>query len=238
MEPASAWRRLARAAAALAASALCAAPVRAQLSASLTVESDYRFRGVSLSASRPSVQALVNVDGAAGWYVGASATRVEPARGDRYLQVLGYAGYARALAAGYSLEIGASYAHFTGESRYDFIEPYVGLLWRNAALRLHYAPDYFGAKVRTAYLDASGQLPLSERLRLFGHLGVLLPLSRRAEADDEADKSRADLRLGAGLVLGRWDLRLAWVAVGPGGPYPAVYGGSRQGWSLAVSTSF
>lgn len=241
MRSARAWCRRARAAAAPCVLVLLALPssrVQAQLGGSLTLESDYRFRGVAMNGSRPTVRALLNLDAPAGWYAGVSATPVEPSPGDRYVQLVGYAGHVVALADRYSIELGGSAYRFSGESRYDFVEPYVGLLWRNAALRLHYAPRYFGAHVKTAYLDASAQWPQGDLLRLFGHVGVLAPLSRAQYAGEDAQRTRVDLRLGAGLARGRWDLRLSWAAVSRGGPAPAVYGGSRQGWSLAASYSF
>lgn len=210
----------------------------AQATASLSVDSDYRFRGVSLSESRPSVQLFLNYDTASGWYAGAAATQVEPARGDRYVWLLGYAGYVTAVVEGHRFEFGASYSHFTGDSGHDFAEPYVGVLFEHWSLRLHYAPDYFGRHVRTAYLDASAQRPLTDHLRLFAHIGVLAPLSRQAVIGNDANRVRADLRVGAGWASDGWDLRVAWVAASSGGPYPALYGGPRSAWLVGASYSF
>ena len=51
-------------------------PAHAQLGASVAVDSDYRFRGVTLSESGPTARASFNYDAANGCYGGASATRV------------------------------------------------------------------------------------------------------------------------------------------------------------------
>ena len=83
--PRPAWGRIAL----LGAAGLAmSAAAQAQLGASVAADSDYRFRGVSLSDSRPGLRLTLNYDAPAGWYAGASATRVELAQGDRYAQVL------------------------------------------------------------------------------------------------------------------------------------------------------
>ena len=55
--------------------ALIAANVSAQVSGSLTLVSDYRFRGVSLSHNNPAAQLGAVYDDARGWYAGAFAVR-------------------------------------------------------------------------------------------------------------------------------------------------------------------
>jgi uncharacterized protein (TIGR02001 family) len=226
---------------AAAAVAVLALPVavQAQLSGSATIDSDYRFRGVSLSDSKPSVRLDANLDTAAGWYVGAAATQAQVAGSDRYAQLLGYGGYAMRIGGGNSLEFGASFSHFLSKNAYDFAEGYAGLLSDRWSLRLSYSPDYFGRHVKTAYLDASGHWPLGEQTRLFGHIGVLTPLAGGYPGDTDANKSRADILLGAGLALGDTDLRLGWTMASPGGPFPAPDPHrSRGSWLFSASYSF
>jgi len=207
----------------------------AQVDASVAIDSDYRFRGVSLSESNPSLRLTVNDDISSSWYVGASATRVEPARGDRYAQLLGYAGWVSPVIDGRQLEFGISDSRFTGNSGYDFAEPYAGLLAEHWAARLYYAPDYFGRGVRTLYGELNGHLRLGVSSRLFGHVGLLLPLDG---AEGPADRSRRDLRLGAGVVWRNLDLQIAWVAATRGGPYPAVFSGHSSAVVAGASYSF
>ena len=215
---------------------LCGA-AQAQLGATVSVESDYRFRGVSLSDSKPAWRLTVNHDFMSGAYAGASATRVELARGDHYSQLVGYAGYVTRPVDGRSLEFGASFSHFTGDSSYDYLEAYAGLLAERWALRVHYAPDYFGRGVQVAYVDTSAHWPLNEKLRLFGHAGALVPISGRSFGPDDK-RTRFDLRLGVGMSAGSLDVQLAWVEATRGGPYPAVYGGRRAAWQLSALLSF
>jgi uncharacterized protein (TIGR02001 family) len=198
-------------------------------------DSDYRFRGVSLSDSKPILRATLNYDAPGGWYAGASATRVELTHDDRYTQVLPYAGYVVRFDEARRLEFGASFSHFTGDSSYDYAEAYVGLLADRWSARVYYAPNYFGRQVRSAYAELNAHTLLNESARLFGHIGALSPLER---IDADSGKTRIDLRIGLGLALRDLDLQLAWVAATRGGPYPAVYGGRRTAFVASASISF
>ncbi len=212
-----------------------ASAAQAQLGASLAVDSDYRFRGVSLSESGPTARASFNYDAANGCYGGASATRVELAHGDRYAQLLGYAGCAVPAGIGKHLEAGAAFLHFTGDSSYDFAEGYVGVLAERWGARIHFAPDYFGRHVSTAYAELDLHTLLDEHWRLFGHVGAIV---RVGGSGDGESRSRADLRIGAGWVWRGLDLQFSWLAASRGGPYPAVYDKGRSAWVAGASYSF
>lgn len=226
--------------AALAAAALllsCAA--RGQLSGSATVDSEYQFRGVSLRGSKASLRLDASFDDPSGWYAGAAATQAQVANGDPYALLLGYGGYAMPVAAGRSLEFGASYSRFVNRGAYDFAEAYAGLLSERWSLRLNYSPDYFGRHVQTLYLDASGHWRLGERTRLFGHAGLLAPLAGAYPGDSDANRVRADILAGIGWGLGDADLRVAWTMVSRGGPFPAPDPQQRRGaWLFSASYSF
>lgn len=213
-----------------------AAPTaHAQLGASIAVDSDYRFRGVTLGESGPTARAAFNYDAANGCYGGASVTSVEVAPGDRYLQTIGYAGCAIPAGVGKHVESGLTFLHFSGGTGYDFAEGYVGLLAEGWAARIHFAPDYFGRSVSTVYAELDAHTLLDEQFRLFGHVGAIV---RVAGDGGGESRSRADLRLGVGWVMRGLDLQLAWIAASRGGPYPAVYDKPRSAWVASASYSF
>jgi uncharacterized protein (TIGR02001 family) len=215
-----------------------AAPLaaQAQMGASIAVDSDYRVRGVPLADSRPTLRATLNFDAPGGWYFGVMAARVELAKGDRYAQVIPYAGHVWRVDDWRHVELGATYSHFTGDTRYDYGEAYVGLLSDGWNARAFFAPNYFGQHVRTVYAEFNAHTGLSLFARLFGHVGVLVPLGR---AEAEAKQTRIDIRAGAGVSIGDTDLQLARVAVSHrGGPYPAVYAGRRAAWVASVTFAF
>jgi uncharacterized protein (TIGR02001 family) len=227
--------RWGRALAGVVAGLALASLARAQLGASVAADSDYRYRGVSLSDSKPSLRLTLNYDAAERWYAGASVTRAKLTGQDSYTQLLGYGGWSVPVFAGRSVEFGLDASHFAGISGYDFAEAYAGLLGERWSARLYYAPNYYGQNVQAAYAELNTYLALDEGGRLFAHFGVLRPLRG---ATGEADRTRADLSVGAGLALRAWDLHLAWVAASRGGPYPAVYGGRPAALVAGVSVTF
>ena len=211
---------------------------RAQLGASVEAETDYRFRGLSLSGSHPSQRLTLNFDAANACYGGLSATGVALGHADRYVQWLGYAGCVRPWDSAHQFEIGANATHFSKDPDYDFVEAYAGLLAERWSARAYLSPDYFGRRVPTLYAEFNGHRMIDARWRLFGHLGGLAALDGANGAHGEAGRARFDLRLGAGLALADWDLQLAWVGATPGGPYPAPPGSNRQAWVASLAVSF
>jgi len=227
-------RRGGRLAPAIAAT-LIAQAAHGQLSATIGVDSDYRYRGVSLSNSNPSPRLTVNFEGAERWYAGASATRAALTGQDTYPQLTAYAGWLAGTIDRASVEIGVVGSHFVGSAGYDFVEGYVGLLAREWSTRLYLSPDYYGRSVPTAYFELNAHVPLDERARVFAHVGALVPLKSLA---GDAGKSRGDASVGAGVVLGGWDLHVAGVAATRGGPYPAVYNGRHATVVVGAAFSF
>ena len=210
---------------------------QAQFGASVGVESDYRFRGVSLSDGQPDLRLSLAYDHGGGAFAGASATRVEFVRGRHAVQWLGYAGYVTRASSDLSVELGVTSSTFSGNRRYDYTELFTGLLSERWSVRAYYAPDYFGFGRATAYVELDANTPLTPRLRLFGHAGALRAL--RSPAGDERGKTRTDLRVGLGFgVLPSIDVQLSWVTATRAGLDVTEYGTSRNAWVLGVTASF
>jgi uncharacterized protein (TIGR02001 family) len=210
---------------------------QAQWSGSVAADSDYRFRGVPLGGSRPALRVSANYDGSGGWYGGASATQAEIIRGDRYTQVLGYAGVVRPLGAG-ALDLGLTVWTFVGEHRYDFAEAYAGLLFDPVTVRVNWSPKYFGWNVQTLYADATVQFPLGSGVRAIGHAGVLAPLTRLDLPLPGANRTRADVRAGLGWTVRDLDLTVAWSSASRGGPPPVSAPARRSGFALGATWYF
>jgi uncharacterized protein (TIGR02001 family) len=214
---------------------LLATAARAQLGATIAVDSDYRYRGVSLSDSKPSGRLTLNYDAPERWYAGASVTRAVLTPIESYNQLLGYAGGSTSVGDGRDLELGVDGSHFSGISGYDFAEAFVGLLAERWSARLYLAPDYYGRHVSVVYSELNAHVPLDAQSRLFAHAGALVPVRG---ATGEADRTRVDLSLGAGLALRAWDLHVALVGASAGGPYPAVANGRQAAVVVGASYSF
>jgi uncharacterized protein (TIGR02001 family) len=173
-----------------------ATTARAETSASVTVASDYRYRGESLSDQRPVVSLDVAADFANGVYLGASALGVWPAHaGFRALSLQEYAGYAHRLGPELTADVGVSNANYTeayaGRASTSDQELYVGLSGHGVTGRVFYSPNYFGQGYSTVYGELSGVMRPRPSWRLSGQLGVL----SRTGGGDAHDRVHLDWRL-------------------------------------------
>ena len=101
--------RLVRASLIRAAQAVTASEAAIDVSGTLSVVSDYRFRGVSLSDRKPALQGGLDLTTPSGWFLGTWASSI--ARyGGANTEIDVYAGYARPV-AGVDLSVGG-YAYF------------------------------------------------------------------------------------------------------------------------------
>jgi uncharacterized protein (TIGR02001 family) len=211
---------------------MLAASACGQVSGSVSVESDQRFRGVSLSDGKPDLRLSLAYDAPNGWYSGASATGVELERGSRQLELLGYAGHVWRAGVGLHWELGVTAAHFSGGTRYDYQEVFAGLLAERWSARVYYSPDYYSAGIPTVYAELNAGVPLAATLRAFGHVGALSRLRGSAQ------RTRVDVRAGLAHARDAWELQLAWHGIGRDGSYPTTYERQRAGWVLSASYSF
>ena len=211
---------------------LCSA-AHAQWGATVAVESDLRYRGVSLSDEKPGARLTLNYDGGQRWYAGASLNRATLPFLDAYLQTTGYAGALTAPVDGRRFEAGVVATHFDGLSGYDYGEVYAGMLAERWSARVFASPNYYGRHLRTAYAELDAATPLGTQARAFAHLGALVP---SGGGEGAARRTRFDLSIGAAWVVGNWDLHLAAFTVSPEGPYPTA-GASRRS-TLVLGASF
>ena len=224
----------------VAALAFTAAQAGAQISGSVSVVSDYRVRGVSLSNGRPEPQLSLGYDGRGGWYAGAFASGVDfKDEKTSHAQLLAYAGYAsRHSSSGMAWDTGIAGSVFPGASGYDYIEASAGFATDKMNGRLHFSPDYFGGGAGTLYMEINSARPIRQRLRLLGHAGYLHVLGNAARSGEYARDS-ADVSLGLGIVMPAWSVRMAWVHRRMNGEISEPEGRTRSpAWVLTVIAPF
>ena len=213
---------------------LLAGPVGAQVSGSVAVVSDYRYRGASLSDGDPTALASIAWDGANGWYAGAQVAHVR-LYGEGGVQLLPYAGYVRRIGHGLAVEGGVQYSWFSvGDEGY--VEAYAGLGGEHLRGRVFFAPDYFDAG-EAWYVEAEGDRPLGQRLRALAHAGAL-HLSPGTRYPGLEGGWRADFAVGLGLAVAGFDLQASWVGGeddDPGGYCSPWQCGAGSGWVLRVA---
>jgi len=208
----------------------------AQAGGSVVVESDNRFRGVSLSGGNPAAHLNLSYDHAGGWYAGASLTGVELEPGPRRAAIAAYGGLVRPLGAGQAWEAGVILNRFAGTTSYDYDEVFAGFIAERWTARAYVSPDYFGRGVRTLYAEVDGGLPLTSTLRTFAHVGVLSRLQGATAAG--LAQTRYDARVGLGVRIADVDVQLAWVGSSQSVPYVGAYEQSRSTVVLSASYHF
>ena len=214
-----------------------AASAWGQTAASITAESDYRFRGVSLSNLKPDVRLNLAYDDASGWYAGASATTVQLDSRQRQAALFVYGGVARRALPGLAWEVGATAAHLGDNTHYDYAELFAGVIAQRWNARAYVSPSYFGSGARTLYTELNGGLPLAPPLRLFGHLGALWRLGG-GPPDESHQRARFDTRVGVSAGVDAVEFQLAWVHGDRAGIYPVAYGRQRSAWVLSAASVF
>lgn len=210
----------------------------AQVSGSLALLSDYRFRGVSRSDGRPAAQLAVALDRADGWYTGALVSSVRLEQNARPgAQLLSYAGFAGRFRSDLGWEVGAQYTRFTGHEHYAYPEIYLGLASEHFNGRLYCAPDYFGSGSAVC-AELNGARMQSERVSLFGHLGML---RRNGHGTNYIESSpyRFDVRVGIGMTLRAGNVQLGWTTMHGGDlqafGYPVGDRSTRNAWVISLS---
>ena len=187
--------------------ALCGS-ASAQVSGSVSLVSDYIYRGISLSNGNPEAQLNLNADFDSGWYAGLFASPIDLP--STHGQAIAYGGYAHQLNSDLNWEAGVSETIYTGGSDQNYAELFVGLSSDRLNGRLSYAPNYLGLSVHSLYGELNYNLPLTEKLRFTAHAGYL-HVAR--QGDEGGVASRGDTRVGLAYHIGDWNLQWALASV-------------------------
>jgi uncharacterized protein (TIGR02001 family) len=204
----------------------------AQVAASASLQSDYRYRGRSLSDRQPTLSVDVAYDHPSGLYAGASAIagRTE----DHGVEMLGdieYAGYAARPRKGPAWDVGVVRTSVTGfepvKRTAEFSEVYAGVLTDHLSFRTYYADDYYELGFHTLYADVGAAVRPARNLRLFGHLGALVPVGSQGRGR----RTRYDFSAGVAATAGPNEVRVTWTRASPTVIYPSGY---RERGALVV----
>jgi len=122
-------------------------------------------------------------------------------------ELIGYAGYARRLERGWSVDAGLSRVTFIGDATTT-----TGAARRRTSeavsARLHFSPNYFGQSIHTVYGELNGSYRLTDRFKLIGHAGLLQAFA--GATDRAGSHPHADLLAASTSGLSRSHCR--WVA--------------------------
>lgn len=195
------------------------------LSANAALTTDYRFRGVSLSAGDPAIQGGFDVAHSSGFYIGTWGSSLDAgaAYGDLELDI--YGGWSGDVSDGVALDVGLLYYSYPSEdvgAKVNYWEPYASVGFSLGSAEATVGAAYAweqdslgGGDNLYVYTDLGYSLP-STPVSLSAHLGytdgVLAPPLLAGTTDD----SGIDWSIGAAATVGAFELGVAYV--GTDGP--------------------
>lgn len=190
----------------------------AEVGATLSVYSDVRFRGYSLSDGRPAVFVDLSYDDPKGFYAAVSGSASLTGQGQiRPLALELNAGYTKRTTSGLTLDMGIDHSDYARPSSVgpgtSYTAAYAGLSYKFLSSRIYLSPHYFGGGATTAYSELNANFSPARLWSIDGHVGLLVPLN--GMRGSEGSRSEYDWRIGATRSIGRVSLRAAWTAGGP-----------------------
>lgn len=184
----------------------------AEVGTILSVSSDTRFRGYSISDGRPTVSALVSYDGHNGYYGTLLGTAQIGSNGKlRPSSVEANAGRTRRVSSEVTLDFGIDHADYAlplsvGPGK-SYTAVYAGIAYKSLSSRVFFSPHYFGAGDTTFYYELNAVLHPVAHWSLSGHLGRLFVLTSPRRYPPQEDEY--DWQVGATRSIGRMSVQAA-----------------------------
>jgi uncharacterized protein (TIGR02001 family) len=191
------------------------------VSSTVTVASDYDFRGITQSGQDPALQASIDYAHASGWYIGAWGSNVDFCA----------TGAAGCLDADYEIDLYAGFSGSTGEhglgwdvgivyysyekSDYNYPEIYASLSKGWFKAKLSCSNDLGGdttvGDTPAFYAEGNATVPLPANVSLLGHVGYSF-----GDYWDDLDEAGTggeyfDYSVGVGYTAGHFNLAFKWV---------------------------
>lgn len=185
----------------------------AEVSSAWTITNDYDFRGISLSAKDPAVQASLDYANESGFYVGAWASNADFGPGyDVDYEVDLYAGFTGGDEEGLGWQAGIVYYIWPGGqypdgADLDYPEAFVGLTYGMFSGKAWYSHDYSALDEAGYYTEGNLAIPLPAGFTLNLHAGY----SFGDYWSDIIGDETIDYSIGVGYSVGNFDLGLKYV---------------------------
>lgn len=193
-----------------------------------------------MSQGQPTASLDLAYDGSSGVYAGIAGVAVATSHdGLQALSLSEYAGYAKRLSSGPTLDLGLTHASYSeyygGRDRTGYSELYAGLIARHVTARLYYSPSYFSGHEQTLYSEVESAVRPARDWRLSAHAGMLTRLQGSEPA--RVGRTQFDWRVGLARAVRSFEVEVAWSGAGPDKP-PYARDRSRSGLVLALRRDF
>ena len=182
-----------------------------EFSSTVTAVSDYDFRGVSLSARDPALQASLDWAHDSGFYLGAWAPNIDYGSDvDGNIELDLILGWSGEINDGLGWDAGIvwyTYPDSSGSEMtskiYDYPEIYAGISWGPVEFKQWFTNDYGGSDMDASYseVNASFELPSGFSLNLHGGYNY-------GEYFHQTWENYFDYSAGVGYSVGHFDMEL------------------------------
>jgi uncharacterized protein (TIGR02001 family) len=160
-----------------------AGTAQAEVSSTITIASDYDFRGITQTGLDPAFQASLDWAGENGLYAGLWGSNIdfgqdggEGSSVDLNVEVDLYLGYAGSITEDLGYDVGATYYKYLGDddnglNDFDYAEAYAGLDWNILSGKVWYAWDYANSSKSAWYVEGNAAIPLPLEFSFDLHAG-------------------------------------------------------------------
>lgn len=186
---------------------------QAQFSSTITAVSDYDFRGVSLSAKDPALQASADYAFSNGFAIGAWASNVDFGDDATYELDL-YANYTGKINDTFSWTAGITHYQWDSTVVGDYAEAFVGIGVGDFSAKHWYADDYGDLGVGAWYTEVNYSVSVSEAVSLGFHAGF----NYGDYWDDFGGGDLVDYSVGLNYAAGNFTLGLKFTGTDASGP--------------------
>jgi uncharacterized protein (TIGR02001 family) len=190
----------------------------------ISLTSDYRFRSLSNSDNKPSLQGEVRLDHYSGLYAALFASSIDLDIGTS-LESDYIVGYRYALNSKSALYFNYTYFDYPNADRLsnadyaewgiDYVRDETFRPEDSLTVGVRYSPNYSGKTGKAYYYAASYDVPISEKLSLNTGIGYSAMRSRteftNAFGGNGRQKGYVDYKLGISTQIAGLDAELAWV---------------------------
>ncbi len=164
--------------------------VNGDVSGSLTLTSDYRFRGISQTFRDPAIQGGLELVTPGRFYVGTWGSMVDK---QLYTNSSGfeidlYGGYRTEIGQGWGLDVGLIQYLYPSVSEFSTLEAYAGVSWEGLSLKFYNSLSnrFFGTPNarNSQYIDLTATYPLGNNFTAIGHVGAQRVTNNSGDALD------------------------------------------------------
>jgi len=195
---------------------------QADVSSTITIASDYDFRGITQTALDPAFQASLDWEGESGLYAGLWGSNIDFGQdgGEGFDQVdlnveldfiLGFAG---SFTENLGYDVGATYYKYLGDDSgdvdFDYLELYTGLSYKILSGTVWYSPDFSNSGETAWYAELNAEVPVVWEVNLLLHAGY--NFGDYWDSDEVAYGNEFyDYSVGLGRSFGNFDFELKYI---------------------------